>query len=44
MEIGKFKILKSYTGKTHIGFEGSGWWINVEDVKYYMVMTRPEEN
>ena len=43
MEIGKFKILKSYTGKTHIGFEGSGWWINIEDVKYYMVMTRPEE-
>ena len=43
MEVGKFKVLKSYTGKTHIGFEGSDWWINVDAVKYYMVMTRPEE-
>lgn len=42
MEVGKFKVLKSYTGKTHIGFEGCGWWINVEDVKHYMVMTIPE--
>lgn len=43
MEVGKFTIMKSYTGKTRVGFSGSGWWIDVDVVKYYMVMTRPEE-
>ena len=43
MEVGKFTIMKSYTGKTRVGFSGSGWWIDIKDVKYYMVMTRPED-
>lgn len=43
MEVGKFQIMKSYTGKTRVGFSGNGWWIGIDAVKYYMVMTRPEE-
>lgn len=43
MEIGKFTIMESYTGKTRVGFSGCGWWIDVDRVKYFMVITRPEE-
>jgi hypothetical protein len=47
MEIGKFDVRKSYTGKSLIGFCGKDiggkWYCDIESVKYYMVMTRPEE-
>lgn len=43
MEIGKFTVMESYTGKIRVGFSGCGWWIDVDRVKYFMVMTRPEE-
>lgn len=43
MEVGKFQIMKSYTGKTRVGFSGIGWWVDVDAVKYFMVITRPEE-
>jgi hypothetical protein len=47
MEIGKFEVRKSYTGKSLVGFfgkdTGGEWYCDVESVKYYMVMTRPEE-
>jgi hypothetical protein len=35
--------MKSYTGKARVGFSGNSWWIGIDAVKYYMVMTRPEE-
>ena len=44
MEIGIFKVHKSYTGKNHIGFFGAGWYVSVDSVKHYMVMTRPKED
>jgi hypothetical protein len=47
MDIGKFKIRKSYTGKSLVGFCGKDiggeWFCDIESVKYYMVMSRPEE-
>ena len=44
MEIGMFMIKQSYTGKSIIGFYGNGWFIDLNKVKYYMVMTRPQED
>ena len=47
MEIVKFEVRKSYTGRRLVGFfgkdPGGEWYYDVESVKYYMVITRPEE-